>query len=256
MNDKNSGAIEALIRTIASAKRLSKEEETRLILEYQQTKDKKTADRLVQSNIKHLVFYVKKYMAYRIGLRLTLEHPLFLDLFQEAAMGFLSALDTCDPEKGCIRTYSGLPIRVRLLNYMSRNYPILRTPRQKRIPTKELFTEVSDPNTDEPPTDAVDTLRSDRPSPEELVVISRSAQKLFELPVCDKREVNVLKEYYLNRRTFKQVGSKFGICRDWARKVKLTAESKIKERLHGDLSSYLHHSPDAEHARKSKASCK
>src|SRR5512139_1520742 len=77
-----------LIDQAKRAPRLSADEELECIRAWQGTRDRRAAERLIQANLRHVVFAALKYKNYGIPVA---------DLISEGNVGLMKALDRFDP---------------------------------------------------------------------------------------------------------------------------------------------------------------
>jgi RNA polymerase sigma-32 factor len=110
-----------LSRYLAEVRRypfLSKEEELRLVKEFQTTGSRDSAIKLILSNLRVSVAIAREYL--HAGVEM-------LDLIQEGNVGLMQAIRKFDPEKGVrFYSYAAWWVRAYILRYLLNNYRLVK----------------------------------------------------------------------------------------------------------------------------------
>ncbi len=106
------------LRSLHAAEVLPNEEEKRLALIYQATKDSDAAGRLVRGNLRLVVKIAEEYSR---------NEDQLMDLIQEGNMGLLHALEKFDPNRGVkLSSYAAWWVRAYILRFVLGNFRIVR----------------------------------------------------------------------------------------------------------------------------------
>jgi RNA polymerase primary sigma factor len=107
----DAGALHAYLRAIAKFPRLTAEEEQALARRIQDTQDEDAVRRLVESNLRFVVSYAKRYRGLGVS---------FLDLIHEGNLGLIEAAKRFDPDRKVkFITYAVWWIRQALVHALS-----------------------------------------------------------------------------------------------------------------------------------------
>jgi RNA polymerase sigma-32 factor len=111
-------------RLIARAKcapRLSADAELECIRAWQQTRDRRAAQRLIEANLRHVVFTALKYKNYGIPVA---------DLISEGNVGLMKALDRFDLERNVrFATYAAYWVRAQIVMGVMDSWSLMSGPR-------------------------------------------------------------------------------------------------------------------------------
>jgi RNA polymerase sigma-32 factor len=100
------------ITTVQRHRRLTREEETELWSQWQNSQDERARDTLVRANLRHVVAIACKYRRYGMPLK---------ELIAEGNFGIVQALAKFEPERGNrFVTYAAYWIRAFILSYIAR----------------------------------------------------------------------------------------------------------------------------------------
>jgi RNA polymerase sigma-32 factor len=120
--------LQTYLREVQKYPLLSKEEEHNLAVQYRETQDRETLQKLVTANLRFVVKIAYEYVHYRVKL---------LDLIQEGNMGLVKAVQEFDPYKDVrLTTYAVWWIRSYIQEAILKNYSLVKmgtTQAQKRL---------------------------------------------------------------------------------------------------------------------------
>ncbi len=120
--------LQAYLEEIKNYPLLTKEEEKKLAIKYYETKDKKTAQKLVTSNLRFVVKIANEYS--KFGAKL-------IDLIQEGNIGLMHAVQEFNPHKDVkLITYAVWWIRGHIQEYLMKQHSMVKigtTNAQKRL---------------------------------------------------------------------------------------------------------------------------
>jgi len=120
--------LQTYLREVQKYPLLSKEEEHDLAVQYRETQDRETLQKLVTANLRFVVKIAFEYVHYRVKL---------LDLIQEGNMGLVKAVQEFDPYKDVrLTTYAVWWIRSYIQEAILKNYSLVKmgtTQAQKRL---------------------------------------------------------------------------------------------------------------------------
>lgn len=120
--------LQTYLREVQKYSLLSKEEEHDLAVQYLETQDRETLQKLVTANLRFVVKIAFEYVHYRVKL---------LDLIQEGNMGLVKAVQEFDPYKDVrLTTYAVWWIRSYIQEAILKNYSLVKmgtTQAQKRL---------------------------------------------------------------------------------------------------------------------------
>ncbi len=120
--------LQAYLEEIKNYPLLTKEEEKKLAVKYYETKDKKTAQKLVTSNLRFVVKIANEYS--KFGAKL-------IDLIQEGNIGLMHAVREFNPHKDVkLITYAVWWIRGHIQEYLMKQHSMVKigtTNAQKRL---------------------------------------------------------------------------------------------------------------------------
>ena len=119
---KESGydSVKIYLQEISKYPILPKEEQRELLVEYYNTRNKKTKDKLTEHNLRLVVNIAKKYIGRGIS---------FLELIQEGSIGLMEAIDKFDPAKSySLTTYAYWEIRQNIMRAIQNNSRNIRIP--------------------------------------------------------------------------------------------------------------------------------
>jgi RNA polymerase sigma-32 factor len=106
------------LRSLHAAEVLPSEEEKRLALLYQASKDSDAAGRLVRGNLRLVVKIAEEYSR---------NEDQLMDLIQEGNLGLLHALEKFDPNRGVkLSSYAAWWVRAYILRFVLGNFRIVR----------------------------------------------------------------------------------------------------------------------------------
>ncbi|HTV20571.1 MAG TPA: RNA polymerase sigma factor RpoD/SigA [Polyangiaceae bacterium] len=110
-----------LIDQAKRAPRLSPEAELACIRAWQRTRDRRAAQRLIEANLRHVVFTALKYKNYGIPIA---------DLISEGNVGLMKALDRFDPERNVrFATYAAYWVRAQIVMGVMDSWSLMSGPR-------------------------------------------------------------------------------------------------------------------------------
>jgi len=118
-------------QSIKNIPRLKVEEEKKLIKEYQQTRNIKIRQKIVESHLKLVLHIAKPYFKYvsNPAFKYNVAAVDIMDFIQEGNRGVIRALDSFDLSKGCMfSTYAGWWIRQYMMRYVHLNSRIVKLP--------------------------------------------------------------------------------------------------------------------------------
>lgn len=120
--------LQTYLKEIQKYPLLSKEEERELAIQFKETQDRETLQKLVTANLRFVVKIAFEYIHYRVKL---------LDLIQEGNMGLVKAVQEFDPYKDVrLTTYAIWWIRSYIQEAILKNYSLVKmgtTQAQKRL---------------------------------------------------------------------------------------------------------------------------
>lgn len=120
--------LQTYLREIQKYPLLSREEEHELAVQFKETQDRETLQKLVTANLRFVVKIAFEYVHYRVKL---------LDLIQEGNMGLVKAVQEFDPYKDVrLTTYAVWWIRSFIQEAILKNYSLVKmgtTQAQKRL---------------------------------------------------------------------------------------------------------------------------
>lgn len=115
-----SGSIHSFMADIAKVRVLTKEEEYDLFEGYKERNDESCYSRIVNHNLRFVVFIAKKH--YQKHPKIQLD-----DLVQEGCMGLLTAIQSFDYKKGVrFATYAVYHIKEKILDFIVRNFSMVK----------------------------------------------------------------------------------------------------------------------------------
>jgi RNA polymerase primary sigma factor len=219
--------LSAYLREIAKLPRLTVAEERELGGRIQQHKDEAAISRLVESNLRFVVSYAKRYRGLGVS---------FLDLIHEGNLGLIEAARRFDPSRNVkFITYAVWWIRESLMHVLADQT------RAFSVPPKLFFllgTGADDVSLNEPASPGAtrqlgDTLPQERVPPVEETMIRQSdldelASALGDL---DRKEREVVRLRFGleddEPRTLREIGDRLHLSRERVRQI----ESRAKEKL-------------------------
>jgi RNA polymerase primary sigma factor len=257
-------SLNAYIREIAKFKPLTPEDEKDLGRRIQ-AGDQQALNRLVESNLRFVVSYAKRYR----GLGLS-----FLDLIHEGNLGLIEAAKRFDPERGVkFISYAVWWVRQAIFHALSEHTRVFRLPQKlsgqvsrvgaardrlaaelERAPSIEEVAKETDLSEaevaellrvagddvslstavgEEGGLELGDTLEQDTIPPVELTMIRSSFEKQIQAIVAelDEKERDVIRMRFgldgEEPRTLQEIGEALGLSRERIRQI----ESKAKEKL-------------------------
>ena len=257
-------SLNAYIREIAKFKPLTPEDEKELGRRIQ-AGDQQALNRLVESNLRFVVSYAKRYR----GLGLS-----FLDLIHEGNLGLIEAAKRFDPERGVkFISYAVWWVRQAIFHSLSEHTRVFRLPQKlsgqvsrvgaardrlaaelERAPSIEEVAKETDLSEaevaellrvagddvslstavgEEGGLELGDTLEQDTIPPVELTLIRSSFEKQIQAIVAelDEKERDVIRMRFgldgEEPRTLQEIGEALGLSRERIRQI----ESKAKEKL-------------------------
>jgi len=257
-------SLNAYIREIAKFKPLTPEDEKELGRRIQ-AGDQQALNRLVESNLRFVVSYAKRYR----GLGLS-----FLDLIHEGNLGLIEAAKRFDPERGVkFISYAVWWVRQAIFHALSEHTRVFRLPQKlsgqvsrvgaardrlaaelERAPSIEEVAKETDLSEaevaellrvagddvslstavgEEGGLELGDTLEQDTIPPVELTLIRSSFEKQIQAIVAelDEKERDVIRMRFgldgEEPRTLQEIGEALGLSRERIRQI----ESKAKEKL-------------------------
>jgi RNA polymerase sigma-32 factor len=112
------GSLGAYINIVNQVPVLSKEEEKRLALSYQNDNDLDAARRLIMSQLRFVVYIARGYSGYGLSLA---------DLIQEGNIGLMKAVKRFDPDRGFrLVTYAVHWIRAEIHEFIFNNWKLVK----------------------------------------------------------------------------------------------------------------------------------
>ncbi len=112
------GSLGAYINIVNQVPVLSKEEEKRLALSYQNDNDLDAARRLIMSQLRFVVYIARSYSGYGLSLA---------DLIQEGNIGLMKAVKRFDPDRGFrLVTYAVHWIRAEIHEFIFNNWKLVK----------------------------------------------------------------------------------------------------------------------------------
>jgi len=126
-------AINAYVKSIKKIPLLTKEEETRLVKQYQ-SGSQKACDKLITSNLRLVIHQARKYKAY-MNTKVT-----FLDLVQSGNLGLIEAIKKFQLGRAALSSYAIWWIRAYMLNFIEYNHFSIRLrPGKERKNTRMFY---------------------------------------------------------------------------------------------------------------------
>jgi RNA polymerase primary sigma factor len=229
--EDDASTLSAYLREIAKLPRLSPDEERALALRIQSDRDEVAITRLVESNLRFVVSYAKRYRGLGVG---------FLDLIHEGNLGLIEAAKRFDPSRNVkFITYAVWWVREAMMHVLAEQTRAFSFP-------PKLFAELHSAPEDVSLNDPVGAGGGDRPTREladllpleqiaiEDEMIHRSdldelASALSELD-GKEREVMALR-FGLDddeEHTLQEIGDRLHLSRERVRQIEARAKEKLR----------------------------
>ena len=218
----------AYLREIAKLPRLTPEEERELGSRIQQERDEAAIARLVESNLRFVVSYAKRYRGLGVSL---------LDLIHEGNLGLIEAAKRFDPSRNVkFITYAVWWIRESMMHALSDQTRAFSFP-PKLFATLGISTDdvsLNDPVTADGSRQVADTLAQEQVPPIEDEMIHQSdldelASALSEL---DGKELEIVRLRFGleddEPRTLQEIGDRLHLSRERVRQIESRAKDKLR----------------------------
>jgi RNA polymerase primary sigma factor len=226
-SDDDSGALAAYLRAIAQVPLLTSDQERELGLRIRASNDAAAISRLVESNLRFVVCYARRYRHYGVSL---------LDLIHEGNLGLIEAARRFDPSRNVkFISYAVWWVREAMVHALAGQA------RAFSVPPKQLFAlaaHADDVSLSEVRPDGArpigDTLVQSRVPPADEALIHES--ELHELAVAldalDVREHEVVRLRYglddETPRTLQEIGDRLHLSRERVRQIESRAKDKLR----------------------------
>jgi len=218
----------AYLREIAKLPRLSVEEERELGARIQRNNDQDAISRLVESNLRFVVSYAKRYRSLGVSL---------LDLIHEGNLGLIEAAKRFDPTRNVkFITYAVWWIRESMMHTLSEQTRAFSFP-PKLFAT--LGTRIEDVSLNEPVTEdgsrqLADTLPQDQvPAVEDEMIHQADLDELAAaMRELDGKEREVVRLRFGleddEPRTLQEIGKRLSLSRERVRQIESRAKDKLR----------------------------
>lgn len=230
-NGEDSGTLAAYLREIAKLPRLTPDEERELGGRIQHDRDETALARLVESNLRFVVSYAKRYRGLGVS---------FLDLIHEGNLGLIEAARRFDPSRNVkFITYAVWWIRESMMHVLADQTRAFSFP-PKLFPVLGHAVgdvSLSDPvarNDDDGSRRVADTLTQDHVPPVEDEMIHQA--DLDELAAAlgdlDGKEREVVRLRFGleddEPRTLQEIGDRMHLSRERVRQIEVRAKDKLR----------------------------
>lgn len=123
---------------------VEEKEQGNLFLDYFNTKNKSTKNKIIAKNQPLVTYIVNKYYSHKIQ-----QNSIRDDLMQEGSIGLMSAVDGFDPHRGYkFSTYATWWIRQAVNNYLINVEPIIHVPPHIKTAQNKLVRKLKEENTE------------------------------------------------------------------------------------------------------------
>jgi RNA polymerase primary sigma factor len=230
-NGEDSGTLAAYLREIAKLPRLTPDEERELGLRIQHDRDEAAIARLVESNLRFVVSYAKRYRGLGVS---------FLDLIHEGNLGLIEAARRFDPSRNVkFITYAVWWIRESMMHVLSDQTRAFSFP-PKLFPVLGQGVDdvsLSEPATrgdEDPSRPLVDVLTKDLVPPveEEMIHQADLDELTAALGDLDGKEREVVRLRFGleddEPRTLQEIGERMHLSRERVRQIEVRAKDKLR----------------------------
>jgi RNA polymerase primary sigma factor len=222
------GTLAAYLREIAKLPRLTIEEERELGSRIQHDRDPAALSRLVESNLRFVVSYAKRYRGFGVS---------FLDIIHEGNLGLIEAARRFDPSRNVkFITYAVWWVREAMMHVLSDQTRAFSFP-PKLFAVLGAGTDdlsLSDPVSPDGSRVVGDTLgRDDVPLIEDEMIHQASLHELTEaLGDLDGKEREVVRLRFGleddQPRTLQEIGNRLRLSRERVRQIESRAKDKLR----------------------------
>ena len=225
--DDDPGTLAAYLRAIAKLPRVTVGEERELGARIQNDRDPEALSRLVESNLRFVVSYAKRYRGLGVS---------FLDLIHEGNLGLIEAARRFDPSRNVkFITYAVWWIRESMMHVLADQTRAFSFPPKlfAALGTRSNDVSLSDPVSADGTRQLADTLPQEQVPPveEELIHQADLAELTAALAELDGKEREVVRLRFGladdEPRTLQEIGDRLRLSRERVRQI----ESRAKEKL-------------------------
>jgi RNA polymerase primary sigma factor len=227
--DEDSGTLSAYLREIAKLPRLTVDEERALGARIQQHQDEDAIAKLVESNLRFVVAYAKRYRGHGVS---------FLDLIHEGNLGLMEAARRFDPTRNVkFITYAVWWIRESMMHVLSEQMRAVSFP-------PKLFATLGHGGEDVSLSEPLSGERKDGPALEDLLPLDQvpieeeimrqtDAHDLTEaLRDLNGKEREVVRLRFGlgddEPRTLQEIGDQLHLSRERVRQIEAMAKAKLR----------------------------
>jgi RNA polymerase primary sigma factor len=227
----------AYLREIAKLPRLSVDEERELGVRIQQSRDEDAVSRLVESNLRFVVSYARRYRGLGVSA---------LDLIHEGNLGLIEAAKRFDPTRNVkFITYAVWWIREAMMHALADQTRAFSFPPKlfAVLGTRADDVSLNDPVSADGSREVADTLAQDRVPPVEQEMIHQSDldELTSALGDLDGKEREIVRLRFGleddEPRTLQEIGDRLHLSRERVRQIESRAKDKL--RRSAKLRSYL-----------------
>jgi RNA polymerase primary sigma factor len=228
VSDDDQGTLAAYLREIAKLPRLTPDEERQLGARIQADRDHAALSRLVESNLRFVVSYAKRYRGLGVS---------FLDLIHEGNLGLIEAARRFDPERNVkFITYAGWWVREAMMHVLADQMRAFSFPPKlfASLGAKADDVSLSDPVSADGTRVVADTLPQPEVAPVEDEMIHQSDldELLSALGELDGKEREVVRLRFGleddEPRTLQEIGDRLRLSRERVRQIEGRAKEKLR----------------------------
>jgi RNA polymerase primary sigma factor len=228
--NEDASALTAYLREIAKLPRLTPEEERALGERIQRDRDQGAVTRLVESNLRFVVSYAKRYRGFGVSI---------LDLIHEGNLGLMEAARRYDPERNVkFITYAVWWVREAMVHVLADQTRAFSFP-PKLFASLRAGTDVSlnDPVApgagDGHPRELAEVLLQDGAAIEEEMIHQADVDELIEaLGDLDGKEREVVRLRFGfdddQEHTLQEIGDRLHLSRERVRQIETRAKDKLR----------------------------
>jgi RNA polymerase primary sigma factor len=218
----------AYLREIAKLPRLSVDEERQLGARIQQSRDEDAVSRLVESNLRFVVSYARRYRGLGVSL---------LDLIHEGNLGLIEAAKRFDPNRNVkFITYAVWWIRESMMHALADQTRAFSFPPKlfAVLGTRVDDVSLNDPVTADGSREIADTLAQDQVPPVEQEMIHQSDldELTSALRDLDGKEREIVRLRFGleddEPRTLQEIGDRLHLSRERVRQIESRAKDKLR----------------------------